>query len=213
MDPLDPPANPGCRSGGQQHAIAVVAAQQQQPRRHLLQERSGLPLGPAAQPLPATPFVGWFQRGSEPEAPASWQVGPGNQVDSAMHHGPRPAPQVIYLSRSGVVKWQFHLQGLAKNLLHRLGDPEGLLARSWGMAQTGVPMLKETIREGAKLKRRHHPPRTPQERLLALSQLRDAQRKALEELQRSSDPVALLETVRRCQASLASLSSGQDNQE
>jgi hypothetical protein len=75
--------------------------------------------------------------------------------------------------------------------------------------------LKETIREGAKLKRRHHPPRTPQERLLALSQLRDAHQiaTALEELQRSSDPVALLETVRRCQASLASLSAGQENQE
>ena len=59
--------------------------------------------------------------------------------------------------------------------------------------------LKETIPEDAKLKRRHHPPRTPQERLLALSQLRDTQRKALKELQRSSDPVALLETVDRCQ--------------
>ncbi|MFM7240243.1 MAG: transposase family protein [Cyanobium sp.] len=73
--------------------------------------------------------------------------------------------------------------------------------------------LKETIREGAKLKRRHHPPRTPQQRLLALGQLRDAQQKALEEQQRSSDPVALLETVRRCQASLASLSVGQQHQE
>ena len=55
--------------------------------------------------------------------------------------------------------------------------------------------LKETIREGAKLKRRHHPPRTPQERLLALSQLRDAHQiaTALEELQRSSDPVGIPE--------------------
>lgn len=59
----------------------------------------------------------------------------------------------------------------------------------------------------------NHPPRTPQQRLLALNQLRDAQQKALEELQRSSDPVALLETVRRCQASLASLSAGQQHQE
>jgi hypothetical protein len=74
--------------------------------------------------------------------------------------------------------------------------------------------LNETIREGAKLKRRHHPPRTPQQRLLALGTRRDTQQKAQEDLQRSSDPVTLLvETVRRCQASLASLSAGQDHQE
>jgi hypothetical protein len=48
---------------------------------------------------------------------------------------------------------------------------------------------------------------------LALGKCRDTQRKALEELQSSSDPVAQLETVRRCQASLASLSAGQDHQE
>jgi len=72
------------------------------------------------------------------------------------------------------------------------------------------PCCRETIREAAKLKRRHHPPRTPQQRLSALCKLSDIQRQALEELlQRSCDPVALLETVRRCQASLASLSGGQ----
>jgi len=60
----------------------------------------------------------------------------------------------------------------------------------------------------------HHPPRTPQQRLLALGTRRDTQQKAQEDLQRSSDPIALLvETVRRCQASLASLSAGQDHQE
>ena len=48
---------------------------------------------------------------------------------------------------------------------------------------------------------------------MALGKCRDAQRKALEELERTSDPVALLETVRRCQASLASLCAGQDHQE
>jgi hypothetical protein len=42
---------------------------------------------------------------------------------------------------------------------------------------------------------------TPQQRLSALCQLRGIQRQALEELlQRSGDPLALLETVRRCQA-------------
>jgi hypothetical protein len=102
------------------------------------------------------------------------------------------------------------LEGLVAAEL--LGELYGALRLFTNLYQPSFK-LKETIREGAKLKRRHHPPRTPQERLLALSQLRDAQRKALEELQRSSDPVALLETVRRCQASLASLSAGQENQE
>ena len=93
-----------------------------------------------------------------------------------------------------------------------LGDLYGALRLITNLYQPSFK-LKETIREGAKLKRRHHPPRTPQQRLLALSQLRDAQRKALVELQRSSDPVALLDTVRHCQASLAILSAGQENQE
>ena len=102
------------------------------------------------------------------------------------------------------------LEGLVAAEL--LGELYGALRLFTNLYQPSFK-LKETIREGAKLKRRHHPPRTPQERLLALSQLRDAQRKALEELQRSSDPVALLETVRRCQASLASLLAVQENHE
>jgi hypothetical protein len=102
------------------------------------------------------------------------------------------------------------LEGLVAAEL--LGELYGALRLFTNLYQPSFK-LKETIREGAKLKRRHHPPRTPQERLLALSQIKDAQGKALEELQRSSDPVALLETVRRCQASLASISAGQENQE
>jgi hypothetical protein len=110
-----------------------------------------------------------------------------------------------------VVGYQ-RLEGLVAAEL--LGELYGALRLFTNLYQPSFK-LKETIREGAKLKRRHHPPRTPQERLLALSQLRDAHQiaAALEELQRSSDPVALLETVRRCQASLASLSAGQENQE
>ncbi len=102
------------------------------------------------------------------------------------------------------------LEGLVAAEL--LGELYGALRLFTNLYQPSFK-LKETIREGAKLKRRHHPLSTPQERLLALSQLRDAQRKALEELQRGSEPVALLETMRRCQASLASLSAGQENQE
>ena len=108
-----------------------------------------------------------------------------------------------------VVGYQ-RLEGLVAAEL--LGELYGALRLFTNLYQPSFK-LKETIREGAKLKRRHHPPRTPQQRLLALGKCRDAQRKALEELQSSSDPVALLETVRRCQASLASLSAGPDHQE
>jgi len=108
-----------------------------------------------------------------------------------------------------VVGYQ-RLEGLVAAEL--LGELYGALRLFTNLYQPSFK-LKETIREGAKLKRRHHPPRTPQQRLLALGKCRDAQRKALEELQSSSDPVALLETVHRCQASLASLSAGRDQQE
>jgi hypothetical protein len=108
-----------------------------------------------------------------------------------------------------VVGYQ-RLEGLVAAEL--LGELYGALRLFTNLYQPSFK-LKETIREGAKLKRRHHPPRTPQQRLLALGKCRDAQRKALEELQSSSDPVSLLETVRRCQASLASLSAGPDHQE
>jgi len=102
------------------------------------------------------------------------------------------------------------LEGMASAEL--LGELYGALRLFTNLFQPSFK-LKETLREGAKLRRLHHPPRTPQQRLLALGKCRDAQRKALEELQSSSDPVALLETVRRCQASLASLSAGQEVQE
>jgi len=68
------------------------------------------------------------------------------------------------------------LEGLGAAEL--LGELYGALRLFTNLYQPSFK-LKETIREGAKLKRRHHPPRTPQERLLALSQLKVAQRKAL----------------------------------
>lgn len=108
-----------------------------------------------------------------------------------------------------VVGYQ-RLEGLVA--AEQLGELYGALRLFTNLYQPSFK-LKETIREGAKLKRRHHPPRTPQQRLLALGKCRASQRKALEDLQRSCDPVALLATVRRCQASLASLSAGQGHQE
>ncbi|MEO1004206.1 MAG: transposase, partial [Cyanobacteria bacterium J06638_7] len=102
------------------------------------------------------------------------------------------------------------LEGLVAAEL--LGELYGALRLFTNLLQPSFK-LKETLREGAKLRRRHHPPRTPQQRLLALEQLNPRQKQALEDLQHSSDPVALLETVRRCQASLASLAAGIQSQE
>ncbi len=69
--------------------------------------------------------------------------------------------------------------------------------------------LKSSVREGGRIKRQHHPPRTPLQRLLATAQVSKERTRALQELQQSSDPMALLETIRRCQAQLALLASGE----
>lgn len=60
------------------------------------------------------------------------------------------------------------LEGLAAAEL--LGELYGALRLFTNLFQPSFK-LKETLREGARLKRRHHPPRTPQQRLLALEQL------------------------------------------
>jgi hypothetical protein len=69
--------------------------------------------------------------------------------------------------------------------------------------------LKSSERDGGKIRRRHHPPRTPLQRLLATGQVNEERTAQLRELQRSSDPLALLETIRRCQGQLALLASGE----
>jgi len=107
---------------------------------------------------------------------------------------PRRVEQKNGMLTRRVVGYQ-RMEGLVAAEL--LGELYGALRLFTNLYQPSFKR-KETIREGGKLKRSHHPPRTPQERLLALSQLRVAQRKAQEGLQRSSDPVALLETFRRC---------------
>jgi hypothetical protein len=69
--------------------------------------------------------------------------------------------------------------------------------------------LKSSVREGGRIKRQHHPPRTPLQRLLATGQVSKEKARALRELQQNSDPMALLETIRRHQAQLALLASGE----
>ena len=66
-----------------------------------------------------------------------------------------------------VVGYQ-RLEGLVAAEL--LGELYGALRLFTNLFQPSFK-LKETLREGARLRRRHHPPRTPQQRLLALGQL------------------------------------------
>lgn len=80
-----------------------------------------------------------------------------------------------------------------------LGELYGALRLFTNLYQPSFK-LKETIREGAKLKRRHHPPRTPLQRLFARDTLSDDQRTGLESLRHGCDPVVLLETIRCAQA-------------
>ncbi len=108
-----------------------------------------------------------------------------------------------------VVDYQ-SLEGLVATEV--LGELYGALRFLTNLDQPSFK-LKETIREGAKLKRRHHPPRTPMQRLFAQVTLSDVQRLGLERLRHGCDPVVLLETIRRAQATLASLSAGHEQQE
>jgi hypothetical protein len=69
--------------------------------------------------------------------------------------------------------------------------------------------LKSSVREGGRVKRQHHPPRTPLQQLLRTGVLSDQEALVLRELRKRCDPVALLTTMRSCQSRLALLISGQ----
>ena len=69
--------------------------------------------------------------------------------------------------------------------------------------------LKSSMREGGRIKRQHHPPRTPLQQLLRTGVLSDQEAQSLRELRKRCDPVALLATMRSCQSRLALLISGQ----
>ena len=69
--------------------------------------------------------------------------------------------------------------------------------------------LKSSVREGGRIKRLHHPPRTPLQQLLRTGVLSDQEAQGLRELRKRCDPVALLATMRSCQSRLALLISGQ----
>lgn len=65
------------------------------------------------------------------------------------------------------------------------------------------------MRESGRIKRQHHPPRTPLQQLLCIGVLSDQETQGLRELRKRCDPVALLATMRSCQGRLVLLISGQ----
>lgn len=74
--------------------------------------------------------------------------------------------------------------------------------------------LKDKQRQGAKVTKHHHPPATPFERLLTSGHLQPIQRKALQDLYVTFDPLHLLHEVRSAQAAVAALVvSDEDPQE
>jgi hypothetical protein len=89
-----------------------------------------------------------------------------------------------------------------------LGELYGALRLFTNLFQPSFK-LKSSERDGGRIKRQHHPPRTPLQRLLATGQASEEQTAQLRELQRRTDPLVLLETIRRCQGQLALLASGE----
>ena len=89
-----------------------------------------------------------------------------------------------------------------------LGELYGALRLFTNLFQPSFK-LKSSERDGGRIKRQHHPPRTPLQRLLATGQVSEERADQLRQLQRGSDPLALLETIRRCQGQLAMLASGE----
>ncbi len=91
-----------------------------------------------------------------------------------------------------------------------LGELYGALRLFTNLFQPSFK-LKSSERDGGRIKRQHHPPRTPLQRLLATGQVSEEKAAQLRELQRRTDPLALLETIRRCQGQLALLASGEQD--
>jgi hypothetical protein len=89
-----------------------------------------------------------------------------------------------------------------------LGELYGALRLFTNLFQPSFK-LKSSERDGGRIKRQHHPPRTPLQRLIKSGALPQEQAEALMNLQRRRDPMALLGTIRRCQGQLAVLASGE----
>jgi len=91
-----------------------------------------------------------------------------------------------------------------------LGELYGALRLFTNLFQPSFK-LKSSERDGGRIKRQHHPPSTPLQRLLATGQVSEEKSAQLRDLQRGTDPLVLLETVRRCHCQLALLASGEQD--
>ena len=66
--------------------------------------------------------------------------------------------------------------------------------------------LAEKTRDGAKIKKKYHPPATPCERLIADVRTAEEVRRRLTEMHAELDPVQLLHTIRAAQQELVEIS-------
>jgi hypothetical protein len=71
--------------------------------------------------------------------------------------------------------------------------------------------LNSSERDGGRIKRQHHSPRTPLQRLLATGQVSEEKTAQLRELQRQTDPLVPLETIRCRQGQPALQASGEQD--
>lgn len=140
----------------------------------------------------------------------AWCDRPGQQIVLTRSRAYQSNDQAWVEQKNGmlvrrVVGYQ-RLEGLEAAQV--LGELYGALRLFTNLFQPSFK-LKSSERDGGRIKRQHHPPRTPLQRLLASGTLSEETAAHWRQLQQRSDPVALLTTIRRCQGQLALLASGE----
>ena len=141
----------------------------------------------------------------------AWCDRPGHQIVLTRSRAYQSNDQAWVEQKNGmlvrrVVGYQ-RLEGLEAAQV--LGELYGALRLFTNLFQPSFK-LKSSERDGGRIKRQHHPPRTPLQRLLASDTLSEETAAQWRQLQQRSDPVALLTTIRRCQGQLALLASGEN---
>ena len=140
----------------------------------------------------------------------AWCDRPGHQIVLTRSRAYQSNDQAWVEQKNGmlvrrVVGYQ-RLEGLEAAQV--LGELYGALRLFTNLFQPSFK-LKSSERDGGRIKRQHHPPRTPLQRLMASGTLSEETAAQWRQLQQRSDPVALLTTIRRCQGQLALLASGE----
>jgi hypothetical protein len=140
----------------------------------------------------------------------AWCACPGHQIVLTRSRAYQSNDQAWVEQKSGmlvrrVVGYQ-RLEGLEAAQV--LGELYGALQLFTNLLQPSFK-LKSSKRDDGRIKRQHHPPRTPLKRLIKGGALPQEKAEALQDQQRRRDPGALLGTIRRCQRQLAVLDSGQ----